>query len=524
MWQLPKITAEEILLYSRKSRTDDATLTVEEILAKHEQMLDDWVKRNLPDGGPIPEENRFREVVSGETIESRPKIQELLRKIESPRYKAVLIVEPQRLSRGDLEDIGRMVKLLRYTNTLVFTIQYNYDLRDERDRDSFERELKRGNEYLEYQKKILNNGRMLSVQSGNFVANKPPYGYKKVAYKEGNRKCYTLDIIPEEAEGVRIMFEMYAKGYGATTIADRLMELGIRPRKNGVWRENTIRGILDNEHYLGKIRWNHKKGITTVKDGEIIKRQRYTDDYLLFPGKHPAIISQELWDAVQKIRGNLPRNRKAANFTNPFSGLLYCSCGKTMRRHAYEVRGEVRAEPRMQCSIQKHCVNASCRVSEIVEQVQQVLINALVDFELRVETGEDNSIEMHRQLVERLERRMEELNKLEISQWDKYTQEGMPKHIFDQLNSKVLAEKEEVQEALCTAKSSIPEPINFEEKITTFRQAIEMLNNPDDSPKELNRVLKSCIKQITYRRPKNADHHTASRNVNPIELQVELRR
>lgn len=165
MWQLPKlISLDEILIYLRKSRTDDPTLSVEDVLSKHEQMLDDWAARNFPGAGLVPESNRYREVVSGETIESRPQVQVLLRRIESPRIKAVLIVEPQRLSRGDLEDIGRLVKLLRYTNTLVITLQYTYDLTDERDRDMFERELKRGNEFLEYQKRIMGNGRLLSVQ------------------------------------------------------------------------------------------------------------------------------------------------------------------------------------------------------------------------------------------------------------------------------------------------------------------------------------------------------------------------
>ena len=139
MWILPKMTVDDILIYLRKSRTDDPALSVEEVLSKHEQMLDDWIARNMPDTARrIPECNRYREVVSGETIDSRPRVQELLSRIESPRIKAVLIVEPQRLSRGDLEDIGRLVKLLRYTNTIVITLQYTYDLRDERDRDMFE--------------------------------------------------------------------------------------------------------------------------------------------------------------------------------------------------------------------------------------------------------------------------------------------------------------------------------------------------------------------------------------------------
>lgn len=146
------LTANEIKAYLRKSRSDDALLTVEEVLAKHESILDEWAEKNV--GEKISEENKYREVVSGETIDDRPEMLKLLKDIENPRVKAVLVVEVQRLSRGDLEDAGRLIKLLRYTNTLVITPQKTYDLRDDYDRDFFERELKRGNEFLEYQKRL----------------------------------------------------------------------------------------------------------------------------------------------------------------------------------------------------------------------------------------------------------------------------------------------------------------------------------------------------------------------------------
>ena len=59
----PDLKPAGILIYLLKSRTDDPALSVTETLAKHEQMLDEWCERNL--GGRVPEENRFREVVSG---------------------------------------------------------------------------------------------------------------------------------------------------------------------------------------------------------------------------------------------------------------------------------------------------------------------------------------------------------------------------------------------------------------------------------------------------------------------------
>ena len=59
-------TAEELLLYLRKSQSDDPNLTVEEVLEKHEKILDEWCERNMD--GKVPERNKFREIVSGEKI------------------------------------------------------------------------------------------------------------------------------------------------------------------------------------------------------------------------------------------------------------------------------------------------------------------------------------------------------------------------------------------------------------------------------------------------------------------------
>ena len=145
MFYQPQInfSPEEILDYLRKSQSDDPTLTVEEVLQKHESILDEWAERHL--GSKVPERNKFREVVSGETIKERPEINKVLRLIESPKYKAVKVVEPQRLTRGDLEDIGRLMKLFKHTNTLIITPERIYDLRDEYDWEAFERKLKQGN-------------------------------------------------------------------------------------------------------------------------------------------------------------------------------------------------------------------------------------------------------------------------------------------------------------------------------------------------------------------------------------------
>lgn len=521
MWQLPILSPEEVLEYLRKSRTDDPLLSVQEVLAKHEQMLSAWAEKNLP--GPIPKENIYREVVSGETIDSRPQMVELLRRIESPKIKAILITEPQRLSRGDLEDIGRLVKLLRYTNTLVITLQYTYDLRDARDRDDFERELKRGNEFLEYQKRIMGNGRLLSVENGAYIGSKPPYGYKRIAIKEGRRTFHTLEIVPEEAKVVKMIFEMYAKGSGSHKIARTLTEMGIPAASGGKWSGENMKRLLSNEHYLGMVVWGRRAMVKTIEDGDVVESRPLNTDYLRFKGKHEPIIDQELWDAVQNVRGKVPPVKSRSKCTNPFAGLVYCSCGRTMSRRTYIRRGEERTPPRLLCDNQVYCKTASCMVEEMTAEVVKVLKEAVADFQVRVADEASDQREAHRQLIGRLEQRIEALNKLEVSQWEKYTMEDMPKPIFEALNEKLLREREEVQHALSEARESMPEPVDYEAKRVMFTEALELLQDPDAPALRQNMLLKQCIDRIVYTRNKKESGNRRWGDPEPMELDIYLR-
>lgn len=523
MWQLPPLTPEEILGYLRKSQSDDPLLTVEETLSKHEERINEWVERNLPGLGPIPEENRYREVVSGETIDSRPRFLELLRRIESPKIKAVICVEPERLSRGSLKEIGRIVELFRYSNTIIITMQDTYDLRDDRDRELFERALMRGNDYLEYYKRIQRNGRLLSVQRGNYLGNVPPYGFKKTHYKEGKTDCFSLEAIPEEAAIVRQIFQWYADGLGSHTIAKKLNAMGVPAAKGGRWSAESLKRLRCNQHYIGNVVWNQRQEVKTVEDGEIIVSRPINKDCLVFPGKHDPIIDRELWDAVQEIRGKIPPVPKKAKCVNPFAGLVWCQCGRTMTKRVYKKRdGSERSPSRLLCVDQANCRTPSCLVDEMTAEVVKILREAIADFELLIERDNSDSTAFHRQLVEQLERRLEELNRQELNQWDKYTQEGMPKHIFDTLNEKVLHEKEEVQQALCTARNSVPEPVDYAAKIQTFQEALDLLQDPDAPALQQNLLLKQCIERIEYNRKKKDSPGRRWGDPEPMELDVYL--
>lgn len=533
MWQLPAgLKPEDILLYSRKSQSDDPLLTVEEVLAKHEQMLDDWVERNMPGMGKIPEENRFREVVSGETIAGRPEVQKVLRLAESPKYRAVLCVEPQRLSRGDLEDIGRTMKLLKHTNTFVFTLDRMYDLRDEYDWEAIERELKRGNEYLEYYKKIQARGRLLSVSQGNYLGSYPPYGFDKAVVMDGKRECPTLKENPEQADVVRTIFDLFInQDMGRRRIANYLDSLKIPPPtdRSTHWSSGSIREILTNVHVIGKVRWNWRKTAVIVEDGEFIKTRPTTKigEYLIYEGRHDGIISEELFQAAQEKIGRCHRAKVGVDVRNPFVGLMYCKkCGKaTVYKHAKAKDGSEKSAPRIMCSDQGHCNTGSCAFYDVLDRVCEVLEDCIEDFEIRLTSNTGDSEKLHAKLIKQLEKRMTDLQAKELAQWEAQSDpdpaKRMPPHIFQQLNAKLLKEKEEVQQALCKAYESMPEPVDYSEKIVLFRDALSALRDPDVDAKYKNRLLRQCIEKIEFYRERSKRIDGAW-NDPPIELDVKL--
>ena len=503
--EYPVFLAFETLKYGRKSRTDDPLLSVEEVLEKHDKILDEYADTYL--GGRIPPQNEYREVKSSESIDDRPEMLRLLKAIESPKIKAILVVEPQRLCRGDLEDMGRLIKLLRYTNTYVLTPHKTYDLRDEYDRDAFERELKRGNEYLEYTKKILQRGTLLSVKEGNYVGSTPPFGFDKDVRIDGKKVCHTLKENKAEADVVRMIFDWYVnEDIGVHLICRRLENLGIKTRNGSKrWYGSTIYRILENVHYIGKVRWNFRKTVKIIEDQKVVKKRPKpeVEEYLVFEGKHDPIISDELFYKAQTIKGSKPRAKTDQTLKNPLSGLVFCKCGHLCGYNTFRKNGREYAPTKIVCNDQVHCKSGSVDFEEVVDYIITVLKDVVDDFQIRIKEDKDDSVKLHKDLVVRLEKKLKELEEKEIKQWeDQYNPEvAMPPEIFKKLNEKLLKEKEEVKQALCNAQDSIPEPVDYKDKMQRFTDAINALEDRSIPAKITNRYLKDIIDRIDYTRP-----------------------
>ena len=521
---------EEILIYLRKSRADDPTLTVEEVLAKHEQILDEWGERNLT--SPIPEENRFREVISGgESIADRPEFQKVLKLVESPNIKAVLVVEISRLGRPDTEEIGRITKIFRYTNCLVITPMMTFDITNEYERDMFERELKRGQEYLEYTKKRLKMGRELSVKNGNCVISRGMYGYDKITIVENKRKCPTLAINEDQANIVRMIFNMYVnENLGTRVIANRLNDLNVSPPRGDKWTEDSIRTILENIHYTGMVRWNQRKAVLVVEDGEFRKTRPLNndDDRILVKGKHEAIISEELFEAAQEKRRRTHRTCANKELRNPLASILFCECGKAMA-YRYDARNTHKTcVPRLVCNRQHICGNGSCSVDEMVDFVADLLKQKIAEFEIIARKGEDDSTKLHEKRIKSLEKKLADIETRELSLWEAQidVDTKMPPHIFQALTTKLQKEREETETALEKSRGIVSKPKDYAKLIITFQSALDALLDDKVSVTEKNRLLKACIERIDYHRDatQKAKGKGSGRGYiySPIKLDVKL--
>lgn len=495
------LTSANVIIYLRKSRSDDPSMSVDEVLAKHESILQEYAINNY--GSPIPEEQIYREVCSGETIADRPVMLQVMRLIEARIYGGVLVVEPQRLSRGDLEDCGKIINAFRYTETLVVTPPKTYDLLDDYDRKFFEMELMRGNDYLEYTKKILFRGRMASSKQGNFIGSIAPYGYRKVVVGSGKDAYHTLEIEPTESEAVKIMYHLYLdESYGFKKIANRLDELGFKPRKVDHWSAATIQNILENPVYCGKIQFNRRSTKKKFVDGELVKTRPLVTDpekVVYVDGKHPALIDEARFRETMERRGKNPCVRKSKELTNPFAGLLYCgTCGHAMSHKKFYQHYKKSVCENMLCNDQARCHTKSVSYDAFVNRVTTSLEETIANFEMKLKNGTPSDAMMHQNQIRNLENELQHLKQRDMRQKDAYEDGIYTKEEYAQRNAKLQEQIASTTASLKAAKESSGNIIDYQEKLCRFRDALNALNDPDLPASKKNTLLKACIIKIVY--------------------------
>lgn len=499
------------LMYLRKSRADNPDETIEEVLSKHETMLQEYMKREY--GFEIPESNIYREVCSGESIEERTEIKKVLAEIEDDAVKGVVVIEPQRLSRGDLIDCGRLIQDFRYTKTLVITPMLTYNLDNKMERKFFQDELLRGRDYLEYTKEILFRGRVASAKRGNFVGNIAPFGYDRI--KVG--KDWTLTP-NDNAIYVKMIFDWYVnENLSTSKISARLQEMGVPTISGKRWEESVIRGILVNKHYLGKIVFATTKETIVIEDGIRKKKTIKQDDQaIIVDGKHPALIDEETFNKVTERRlANLPKVKTGYGLANPFSGLIFCAkCGRALR-----LRHQRHYDARMSCNQRPTCYK-SAPLEEITKAIISALeLTELPNLESMLNNKKGDSVNIQRNLLNNLQKQLTELKVQEEKQYELLEKGIYSEELFDRRN-KALQEKIELaKKQLNEAKNNIPKEIDYADKIISLKRAISGLKDNNLSPIEKNKLLKAIIKRIEY--SNNGKRYEFGKN--SISLDIYLR-
>lgn len=507
------------ILYLRKSRQDDPHETVEEVLAKHEAQLQEYAEREL--GGRIPEENIYREVVSGESISERVEVKKVLARLEDPAVAGVLCMEPSRLSRGDLSDCAKIIDAFRFSHSLVATPYMVYNLENKMERKFFQDELLRGNDYLEYTKEILFRGRVAAVKRGCYIGNFSPYGYRKI--KLG--KDHTLEIVEDEAEVVRLVFDLYVRELRKPyEIACRLNEMGVKPARADRWVKDTIRQMIRNPHYAGYVAFNRIKLTPVMENGEVVHKRltQPKEEQIIAEGKHSAIIDRALWEAAQELVARNPRVKHTHELKNPYSGMLVCGkCGRVMSLHPYK-----HAEDRFTCKERPPCYK-SVKVSAIHEAVIAALEHSeLPELELRVKNDDGNAKKIQQRLLAKLEKQMEEYLAQEDKQYELLETGVYTQELFERRNAALREKIEECQENIYKAKAAMPDAVDYAERVLALKDAIAILKDSTATPAQKNKVLKAIIYKIEYSGPPS-DQQNRKRNranvVDPFELRFTLR-
>ena len=481
------------ILYLRKSRKDNPDESIEEVLAKHEARLQELAEREL--GHRIPEECIIREVVSGESIDERPGMLKLLALIENPAVKKVWVMDPSRLSRGDLMECGRCVNAFRYTSTKIQTEQMEYDLSNKMHRKFFEQELTRGNDYLEYVRETLYRGRVLAVQQkGAYIGNIAPFGYDKAKIDDINT------LVPNEnADAVRLIFDLYVNhGMTYLQIARHLDSIGIKPTKSKNWEGCSIRVILKNVHYVGLVKFGTHKTERVVENGEVIKRRNMPadpEDVIIAPGKHQALVTQEIFDLAQERMNNNPRAPWDAPLKNPLAGLIFChSCGRALVQHPYK-----HARTRIECRNRHGCGSKSTYLDELVEAVVTALEKEqLPELEAKLQNNDGQAFAIQQKQLKKMREELADLKKQEEKQFDLLEKGIYTEEIFIERNKAVHAEMDALKTRIYEAGLVLPKEIDYQKKIVTLKEAIAGMRDENLSVLAKNKLLKTIVGRIYY--------------------------
>ena len=321
-------------LYERLSR-DDELQGESNSISNQKQMLEDFARRN-----GLPNPTHFTDDGISGTRFDRPGFLAMMEEVEAGRVEAIVIKDMSRLGRDYLK-VGQVMEVLRQRGVRLIAINDGVDsLKGDDDFTPFRNIM---NEFYarDTSRKIRSVFKSKGM-SGKHLTGTVIYGY----LWDEKREHWLVD--EEAAEVVRCIFSLTLEGYGPYQIACKLsadrIEIPVvhlarfnegvnrsKPVKDPYgWGSSTIVNILKKREYLGHtINFKTRKHFKDKKSHYVSE-----DEWTIFENTHEAIIDQQTFDLVQKIRSNVRRYPNGWGEAAPLTGLLYCAdCGGKMYVH-----------------------------------------------------------------------------------------------------------------------------------------------------------------------------------------------
>lgn len=510
---------QSYVMYLRKSRADmEAEAHGEgETLLRHEKLLLEVAKKMKLNITTI-----YREIVSGDSIASRPVMQQLLTEIESGIWEGVLVVEVERLARGDTIDQGIVAQAFKVSNTKIITPLKTYDPTNEFDEEYFEFGLFMSRREYKSINRRLQRGRVAASKEGKFLGSRPAFGYKIVKIKDD--KGNTLEIIPEQAETVRLIFSLYTDGIidqfgekrrlGIQQIAHSLNEMHIPPARHDYWVKSTIRDILINPVYAGKIRWNWRTNKKRIINGEQVISRPRNDEYVLVNGLHEAIVSEEVFAKAQEYIAMAPPAPVGyrSQIKNPFAGIIICAiCGRKMVLRKGSMVGNYRKKDYIICH-----ARACSNVGSAFEYVENKILAAIkswygqytVELENKKAEPDINRTALEKSL-KLLETEITTLNKQQSNIFDLLEQGIYSTEQFLERSQNLSERMADTKESKALIESTLAR--HTESELAAYQLMPKVKHLLDiyetlPSAAQKNELLKEIIEKIEYKKDKAATH------------------
>ena len=483
-------------LYIRKSRAD----IEQERKAKERGEEYDTLRRHRNELIRLARKNDYaileiyEEVVSADTIKDRPQMQRMLQDVEDFKFDAILVVDYDRLGRGDKTDQGIIETAFAETDTLIVTPYEIIDLNTEE--GQFKADTKGFISRMEYRqiKKRLKDGKKRSALEGKDISNKQPFGYDK------DRD--TKKLVPNQnAQYVKLAFELYDEIETLNGVIQELERIGVPTLHNAKWQPVTLRRMLRNKKYIG-----------TMFYGKETKR-----DYVETEDAHTPIIEKELFYRVNKKLDNVKSHRtnKRAKLKNPFASVGRCmKCGSITKYH------NVYAEY-IRCSNEK-CSHRFIQLEHyekaVLNELKNILESITVDVS-KLKPSKNKSDLLTRQL-QALKKEESKLNVRNANLY-KFLEDGTyTNEVFKERLDLLNVEREELTSKLSNIETQLKEEIENQKRVTSMLPNIKTALDIyyDASIIQKNRIIKSIIKEIRSYKETRSDRYGNNRDDFVIEI------